>query len=275
MMDVSIIILNYKSRGLLKQCLRGLLTLSVDFQYEIIVVDNNSGDGTDEMMRREFPAVLFFQAGENRGFAAGNNLGIKHAQGRYFLIMNPDISILNNTLEKMFSFMERHDRVGIAAPKLLNPDGSTQTSCRRFPSPSIIFLRRTPFGKLPSAEKRLRHYLMLDVEHDNNMYVDWVLGACMLVRRAAMERVGMMDERFFLYFEDVDWCRRFWELDFPIAYLGAEAELIHFHQRLSAVNPGLKGVFSYATRVHLASGVKYFAKYFQSSPPQHGTLSIE
>lgn len=266
-MDISIVILNYKTRGLLKQCLKGILLQRLPFRYEIIVVDNNSGDGTDEMMRSEFRDVRFLQAGTNGGFAAGSNLGIRAASGRYLLVLNPDIAVLGNAIERMYHFMDANQKVGLCAPKLLNPDGSVQTSCREFPSILTILLRRSPLGSLPWAKKRLRKFLMLDWDHATNTPVDWVLGACMMVRRTALEKVGLMDERFFLYFEDVDWCRRFWQEGFPVYYLGAEAELVHYHQRLSAVNPGLTGFLSYPTRVHMMSGIKYFSKYHEARRP--------
>lgn len=260
-MDLSIIILNYKSKGLLKQCLKGLKLLSFRFSHEIIVLDNHSQDGTGAMMREEFPDITFFANPENKGFAAGMNVGIRHAQGNYILILNPDIAVLGNPIERMLDFMERHPNVGICGPKLLNPDGTVQSSCREFQTFSTILYRRTPLGKLPFARKRLRKFLMLDWDHNDNCAVDWLLGACMLVRRSAIEKVGLLDERFFLYFEDMDWCRRFWQAGFSVYYLGAIAEIVHYHRRQSAESPGLAGLLSYPTRLHLTSALKYFAKY--------------
>ncbi len=260
-MDISIIILNYKSKGLLKQCLKGLKLLSFRFSHEIIVLDNNSQDGTDVMMRVEFPDIIFFENVENRGFAAGMNVGIRHAQGNYILMLNPDIAVLGNPIERMLEFMEQHPNVGICGPKLLNPDGTVQTSCREFQTFSTILYRRTPLGKLPFARKRLRKFLMLDWSHSENRAVDWLLGACMMVRRSAVEKVGLLDERFFLYFEDMDWCRRFWQAGYAVYYLGAVAEIVHYHRRQSAESPGLSGLLSYPTRLHLASALKYFGKY--------------
>lgn len=259
-MDLSIIILNYKTRGLLKQCLRGVQLFDLNLDYEIIVVDNHSGDGTVEMMRGEFPHIKLITSPENNGFAAGVNLGIKEAIGNYLLLLNTDVAILDNAIRKMYDFMESYSQAGLAGPKLLNPDGSTQLSCYRFPSFFIPIYRRTPLGKLPFAKKNLRKYLMLDWNHKESRTVDWILGACMIVKKEAVNKVGLMDERFFLYFEDVDWCRRFWQNGYKVYYM-AEVELVHYHKRESAENPGLKGVFSYPTRIHIASWLKYFAKY--------------
>lgn len=260
-MDLSIIILNYKTRGLLKQCLRGIQLFDLKMDYEIIVVDNHSHDGTPEMMREEFPEIKFIASPVNRGHAGGINLGLKEAKGKYLLLLNTDIAVLNNAIKKMYDFMESHPKVGLAGPKLLNPDGSIQFSCLRFPRFLTPIYRRTALGKLPFAKKELKRYLMADFNHQSSRPVDWMLGACIIARKEAMEKVGLMDERFFLYFEDVDWCRRFWQAGYDVYYI-AEVELVHYHRRESAESPGLKGAFSYPTRIHMASWLKYFAKYF-------------
>lgn len=260
-MDLSIIILNYKTRGLLKQCLRGVRLFDLNLDYEIIVVDNNSRDGTIEMMKQEFPEIKLIASPVNNGHAAGSNLGLKEAKGKYSLLLNTDIAILDNAIRKLYDFMETHPKAGLVGPKLLNPNGSIQLSCCQFPKFLIPIYRRTPLGKLWFAKKVLRKYLMLDFDHNQTRKVDWMLGACMMIKNEAMEKVGLMDERFFLYFEDVDWCRRFWQAGYDVYYF-ADVELVHYHRRESAENPGLKGVFSYPTRIHIASWLKYSAKYF-------------
>lgn len=276
-MELSVVILNYKTRGLLKQCLKGLLGQTLPFTAEVIVVDNRSNDGTASMLRDEFPSVRCIENEKNIGFAGGMNVGLRASTGRYVLVLNPDVAVLGNAIAAMHRFLEQHPDVGMCAPKLLNPDGTVQTSCRRFPSPSVIVFRRSPFGALPFAKAPLRRFLMLDWDHASNRPVDWALGACLMVRRSAMEKVGLFDERFFLYFEDVDWCRRFWEHGFPVYYVGAEAELVHFHQRQSAASAGMAGLFSYPTRRHIESGLKYFMKYAGARLPStmhnnnHGT----
>lgn len=273
-MDLSIIILNYKTRGMLKQCLRGLLLNHCTVEHEIIVVDNHSNDGTETMMREEFPSVTFIASPVNGGYAAGMNLGIRQATGKYLLLLNTDIAVLGNAVEQLVRYMEDHTDIGIAGPKLLNPDGTVQTSCRMFPSILTIVLRRTPFGTLPAARRKLRNFLMLDWDHNDNRPVDWLLGACMIVRRSAMEKVGPLDERFFLYFEDVDWCRRFWDAGYKVQYLGQAAEIVHYHRRLSAEHGGFQAVFGYATRIHIASGMKYFAKYAGARLPVHRNAHV-
>lgn len=265
-MDISIIILNYRSKGLTKQCLKGIRLLQTSLQIQTIVVDNASNDGTDEMVRDEFSWAEYISSPENKGYAAGNNLGIHKAKGKYLVILNPDVAIFNNSLETLFKYMETHPHVGLCGPKLINPDGSVQASCRTFQTPKIIYYRRTPLGRLPKPRQLIRQHLMLDWDHRQNRPVDWMIGACFMVRASVLPVVGLLDERFFLYLEDMDWCRRFWQSGYEVHYV-ADAEMVHYHQRLSAENPGLVGLFSYGTRIHIISAFKYFAKYFGTKLP--------
>ncbi len=286
-MDLSIIILNYKQKGLVKQCIKGILSAHINFDYEIIVVDNGSGDDTIPAVRELFsekpvsalstpslltpllpklPPLFTIQSEKNGGFAYGNNLGIKKARGKYVVILNPDIAVVPGGFEKIVDFLEHNPKVGIAGPKLINPDGSVQDSCRRFPTLPVPLLRRTVFGKMAFAKKFLDDYLMADFDHNTNRSVDWLFGACLVMRRDVFQKVGLFDERFFLYFEDLDLCRRCWEAGLAVYYF-AEVEMVHYHQRLSAEKAGVLGVFGPAGRIHLASGLKYFAKYLGAKLP--------
>ncbi len=280
-MDLSIVILNYKQKGLVKQCLKGIVAAQPQLKYELIVVDNDSSDGSLEMVKKifqpepdlinhqgilpiikplEIPPIKTIQAEANNGFAAGNNLGIKKASGKYVMILNPDIAIVPRALEKMLNFMAVKPDVGIIGPKLINPDGSVQYSCRRFPNFLMPIYRRTISGKLPFAKKAINDYLMKDLGHEKNEEVDWLFGACLLIKKSVLDKIGLFDERFFMYFEDLDLCRRAWQAGFKVVYL-AEVEMVHYHQRLSAEKGGVLGIFSKAGRIHTASGIKYFAKY--------------
>ncbi|OGY88584.1 MAG: hypothetical protein A2927_01790 [Candidatus Komeilibacteria bacterium RIFCSPLOWO2_01_FULL_45_10] len=266
-MDLSIIILNYKQKGLVKYCLKNLLALSLPFKFEIIVVDNASGDGTAEMIKSEFFGVRLIQAEENRGYAAGNNLGIKAAQGKYLLILNPDLNILSGAALKLHQFMENHPQACLVGPKILNPDGSLQYTCSRFPDWRLPFFRRTFLSRTKAGQKWNEYYLMTDWDHQSNRPVDWLFGACLMVRKSALEKVGLLDERFFLYMEDLDWCRRTWEQGLEVWY-AAEAEVIHYHQRLSAEVSIFWSLFSKTARLHLFSWLKYFFKYSGKDLPK-------
>lgn len=270
MLDLSIIIVNYRSGGLVKTCLRGIERSALRCSNEIIVVDNDSRDGSVELIKENFSGIRLIEADTNRGLAAGNNLGIRASHGKYLLIINPDIALFPDEIERMIDYLDHNPTMALIGPKLLNPDGSIQTSCYHFPDPLIPIYRRTPIGKLWFAKKSLQRYLMSHLDRSKSQPVDWVLGACMMVRQQAIDRVGVMDERYFLYFEDVDWCRRFWAAGYQVAYF-TEAKLVHYHRRLSAESPGLSGIFTAATRIHIQSGLLYFIKYWRIPLPNTGT----
>lgn len=258
--ELSIIILNYKSRGLVKQCVKTIGLCAPSVSHEIIVVDNDSKDGTGEMLAAAFPHVRFIQSSANVGYAAGNNIGIRAARGRYVVIMNPDITVRPGALEAMTAFMDANPDVGIMGPKLVHPDGSIDPSCYRFPTYAIPVYRRTPLGRLQSARVAVAKYLMEDYDKQATTDVDWLLGAVLMVRREALDGVGMLDERYFLYFEDTDWCRRFWQAGWRVVYYTG-AKMVHYHERLSAQGNWLVSPFRKSTRIHISSCIKYFRKW--------------
>ncbi len=257
-MDISIIINNYKTRGLLKQCLKGIYNNPPNLQFEIVVVDNNSGDGSVEMVRESFPQVKLIASDKNLGHHKGNNLGIKNSSGKYVVILNTDIALMDNALEKMFQFMEENPEVALVGPKLKNPDGSIQMSCMRFPHILTPFYRRTFLGRFEFARKEVDSYLMKDFDHHSTIKVDWILGACEMVRRSAILKAGEMDEDLFLYFGDVAWCKQFWLNGFSVYYL-ADCDVIHYHKRESAES----GIFSKIFWIHILDWIKYLLKYYK------------
>ncbi len=259
-MELSIIILNYKTRGLTKQCIKNIQENTVGLSYEIIVVDNGSNDGCEQMLKENFTDIKFIQTGKNLGFAAGNNYGIKAAQGEYLMIVNPDIVILDNAVEKLLDFMKKNPEVGLAGPRLNNPDGTYQISCRTFQNIKSILYRRTPLGRMKLFKDELARHLMLDFDHAASRPVDWVMGACMIIRRSAVDKVGSLDERFFFYVEDMDWCRRFWANGFKVYYV-ADAGMIHLYERASALENWNFWSFNKMTRWHIVSWIKYYLKY--------------
>ena len=257
---LSVIIVNYQTKGLLKYCLRRFFASALPYAVEVIVVDNASNDGSAAMVRALYPQVQLIVCAKNRGFAAGNNEGLRRARGAYVLIMNADIVVRDGGIHALVQFLDTHPHVGIVGPRLLNPDGTLQYSCYRFPHLFIPLYRRTPLGYFSFARRHVARYCMEEMNHAVAHPVDWLLGACLLIRRNALSAVGCMDERYFLYFEDIDWCRRFWERGWEVWY-APQAALTHFHQRLSAEATGLSTLFSFATRAHIVSGIKYFWKW--------------
>ncbi len=259
-MILSIIILNYKTSGLVKNCLKAIKDLNLSYDYEVIVVDNNSQDDSVQCLKENYFDIKLIESEKNLGFSGGNNLGIKEAQGRYILILNPDILVLSKAIDKMITFLEEHSHAGIIGPKLINPNGTLQYSCSRWPDWRLPFYRRTFLSKTKKAQKWSDDYLMKDWDHQSNQKVDWFYGACLMARKDAIKEVGLLDERYFMYMEDLDWCRRFWEKGWQVWYL-ANAEVIHYHKRESAVGTGFKGIFKKSGRVHLQSWLKYYLKY--------------
>jgi len=258
-MDLSLIILNYKSAGLVRQCLKGIMRARLRLDYEVIVVDNNSQDGCPAWVAAHYPQVKIVVLPTNNGYSAGNNAGLRIASGRYVLILNPDVTVLPGRLEALVNFMDNHPAVGLAGPRLTNPDGSLQYSSYRFPNFWLPLLRRTSLRYLSFFQGPLRHYQMLDWDHSTNQPVDWLLGACLIARLQAVAQVGWLDERYFLYVEDTDWCRRFWNNGYQVYYV-AEVELVHFHERLSA-QASIGAIFKRITWIHIASWFKYFFKW--------------
>jgi len=255
-MDISIVILNYKTKKLLKQCLKGLRLYPPQYSYEIIVVDNHSQDGSAELVREQFPEVKLIVTDDNLGYHKGNNLGIVAASGKYIALLNTDIAVMDQSFDKMYDFMEINPQVGLVGPKLKNPDGSIQSSCMRFPNIWTPVYRRTILGKLPWARREVDSYLMADFDHQTTRPVDWILGAFAMIRRSAIDEIGMMDEDLFLYFGDIAWCKKLHEADYQVYYY-TDTNIVHYHQRESAHS----GIRSRIFWIHIFDWIKYLKKY--------------
>ncbi len=259
-MDLSIIIVNYKSRLKLEACLRSLA--AADFgglEYEIILVENASGDKLADLAAAD-KHISLIESERNLGMGGGNNLGIAASSGKMILITNPDLVFSREAVKHLVSYLTNNREAAIVGPKLLNPDGSLQYSCARFPSIFLPVLRRTAVGRyLPGLTDR---YLMKGENHRETKSVDWLLGACLLVRRGELLTDGkLFDERFFMYFEDVDLCRRAHRQGKKVVYC-PEAEVTHDHQRDSARLPWYLAIFKdRLAQEHLKSWWKYFKKW--------------
>ncbi len=254
-MDLSVVIVTYNSRVPVERCLASLERHPARGAVETIVVDNASADGTAETVRERFPGVRVVANAENRGYSCGVNQGIRLSTGRLILILNPDIVVGEGSIDRLSSFMDEHPDAGIAGSKLVYPDGSLQYSARSFYTVSALLYRRTVLGKLFPRAKPLRDHLLMDDPHDASREVDWIIGACMLVRREALERVGEMDERFFLYFEDLDWCYRMKQHGWKVFYV-PDSVMVHTYERSSA-----RSVFRKPFLIHLLSLLRYYEKW--------------
>jgi len=229
---LSLIVVHYRSRPALERLLASLRAAPPAPVRELLVV-NNSGDPVEDLLAGlPWPARVM-TPGRNLGYARGVNEGIRAAREDQILILNPDILVPPGSIETLARCAEDHPRAGIVAPRLLNPDGTLQLSARRFYTWKTLLLRRAPLGPYAARSRTLRDHLMADWDHADTRPVDWVLGAAMLARRRAIRDVGLMDERYFLYFEDVDWCQRMWRHGYEVLYC-AEASMVHEHARQSA-----------------------------------------
>lgn len=260
MPDLSLIIVNYGNAGLTRECIKNFNghTLT-NASIEIIVVDNSNDAALAETLATRYPGVLYLPVQTNTGFARGNNIGIAQARGRFIGIVNYDITPLPGALDALVAYMDAHLDVGIAAPQLHNPDESVQQSYYRFHTLMTPLYRRLILGRLPLGKKHLDSFLMQDVSMTEPRDIDWALGAFLLIRKTALEEVGVFDERFFLYFEDTDLCRRFWAKGWRVRYL-PHVHMLHLHLRDSAHTMGLWALRNKATRIHLYSACKYFIK---------------
>jgi len=256
--DLSIVIISWNVRELLRRCLdsiqeslKGEKVLSV----ETIVFDNGSTDGSADMAREGFTWVHLMESEVNLGFTKGNNLALGQSEGRYLLLLNPDTEVEGDALGTMVAYMEAHPRVGALGPQLLNPDGTVQSSRRRFPTLATAFLESTVLQPWFQGSKVLERYYLLDRPDDEIQPLDWVVGAALLIRREALHQVGPLDEEFFMYSEELDWCYRLKAQGWEVVYLPT-AQVIHQEGRSSEqVLP--------ARHIHFQrSKILFFKKYY-------------
>jgi len=238
-MDLSVIIVSWNVCELLRRCLQSVYR-SLDprtlgdspLTFEVFVVDNASRDGSLSMLRREFPEVRVVANERNLGFTAANNQALRLASGRYLLLLNPDTEVVGDALPRLVKYMEEHPEVGVVAPQLLYPDGGVQPSRRRFPTRLTGLIESTPLQRVFRGSDTLRRYYVSDVADDQEQEVDWVVGACFLVRATTTREVGFFDERYFMYSEELDWCYRIKTAGWRVTYL-PNARVIHYEARSS------------------------------------------
>jgi len=268
-MDVSINIVHYNTPRLLRQTLFGIQRAAPKLNYEVIVVDNNPEMRVADMIKQEFPEVKVIVSDRNVGFGQGVNKAFEQAQGKYLLVSNPDISMLPGSLEKLVKYLDENDKVGIVGSQLKNPDGQVQYSCYRFTQPKTVIYRRLPFvDRIASVRQHIDHYLMADWDHQQTRDVDYLLGACMLVRKEALDQVGSFDPNFFLYFEEQDLCRRFWKQSWRVVYHPASV-MVHYHRRESAEGNIVQQLLNPVTRHQIRSAIYYFQKYNKEPHPRY------
>lgn len=241
-LDLAIVILNYNTRDLLADCLRSVLASDTALRYQVCVVDNASTDGSAEMVAAEFPTVHLIASRVNKGFSAGNNEGLRwfgfgeagrEARARYALLLNPDTIVPPTALAEMVRFMDEWPKAGVAGPRLRRLDGSLDLACRRsFPTPEVSFYRQIGLSKLFPNSRRFNAYNLTFYAEDAVHPVDSVVGAFMLLRREAIAQVGLLDESFFMYGEDLDLAKRIKDAGWEVWYNG-QVEITHVKEAAS------------------------------------------
>ena len=244
MLDLGIVIVNYNTRDLLRTCLRTVYASRGDLTFEVCVVDNGSTDGSAEMVAAEFPQVHLIANADNRGYPAANNQGLRafgYPDGadapRFALLLNPDTELPEDALAGMLAFMAEHPEAGVAGPRLVRPDGSLDLACRRsFPSPAVSFYRLVGLSRLFPRSRRFGRYNLTYLDPDQVAEVDAVVGAFMMVRREAIRDAGLLDDSFFMYGEDLDWCYRIKAAGWKVFYNPA-VTVLHVKRAASRHSP--------------------------------------
>jgi N-acetylglucosaminyl-diphospho-decaprenol L-rhamnosyltransferase len=238
LLDLSIVIVNWNTRELLRDCLTSLYASEGDFAFQVVVVDNCSQDGTCSMVGDEFPQVHVIESEINGGYAYANNLGLRRLVARYFLLLNPDTILPSHALQGMLEFMDAHPEVGIAGPKLVMSDGSLDLACRRsFPTVENSCYKLSGLSRLFPNSRRFGAYNLTYLDPDEASEVDSVVGAFMMVRREVVEDVGGLDEEFFMYAEDLDWALRAKQARWKVYYY-PEITVLHYKRQASDQNAG-------------------------------------
>ncbi len=273
-LDLAIVILNYNTAQLLRDCLRSVFAAATALRYRVCVVDNASTDASAEMVRAEFPAAHLIVNRVNLGFSAGNNVGLRWfglgrtgapragaAGPRYVLLLNPDTRVPPTAIDAMVRFMEEHPEIGVAGPRVRRPDGSLDRACRRsFPTPEVSFYRMVGLSRLLPRSRRFNAYNLAYYPEDAVHPVDSVVGAFMLLRRGAIDAVGLLDEAFFMYGEDLDWAKRIKDAGWQVWYNG-QVEITHVKEASSRQSGKARIDF------YEAMWIFYRKHYRRSTPP--------
>jgi hypothetical protein len=231
---ISIIVVNFNAEKLLKECLDSLCRETQDTSFDVWMVDNNSHDESVSMVRENFPEVNLIENDDNLGFSKANNQALTKSASDYILLLNPDTVVRDRAIDKMVAFMDAHPDVGISGCRVLNKDGSLQPACRRsVPTPKVAFYHLSGLSRLFPNSMIMAKYNLTYLDPDQSHEVDAVSGAFLLIRRAVVDQIGLLDERFFIYGEDVDWCVRAKQAGWKVIY-HPEAEILHYKGGCSA-----------------------------------------
>ncbi len=235
-MDVSVIVVNWNTKALLHDCLKSIYEQGGEIDLEVIVIDNASTDDSAEMVKKNFPRVTLVENSDNLGFARANNIGIQASKGRYVCLVNSDVIVLEDCIKDLKSFMDEHPTTGMAGPRILNPDHTLQPSCRHLPTIWNNLCSASGLNRLFPKSAFFSDWIMNYWNHDSVRSVDALSGCFWMVRRKSLNEVGLLDEDFFVYGEDLDWCKRFHKAGWDILFY-PDAEAIHIGGASSANAP--------------------------------------
>jgi len=267
--DLSVVIVSWNVKALLEKCLRSLLE-SPGWQLvppdrepsgedmrslEVWVVDSASSDGSTEMVRSQFPGVGLIENSENIGFTRGNNQGIARCRGRALMLLNPDTEVLGDALATMGDYLAAHPDVGVVGPRIATPDGGVQPSRRRFPTYGTAFVESTCLQQWFPRHPALARYYVWDSPDNREQDVDWLEGACLVARSEVVKQVGGLDERFFMYSEELDWCQRIKSAGWRVVYL-PQAQILHYGGKSSDQVVAAKHIRFQRSKI------AYYTKYF-------------
>ena len=254
MVNLSIVIVSWNVRDLLRHCLASLEPSRPELDLEVIVVDGASSDGSAEMVAAEFPWVRLLVQDDNVGFTRGNNIGLAQAQGRTLMLLNPDTQVVGAALTTMLRYLDEHPAVGVLGPQLIFPDGQVQSSRRRFPTVATAFFESTWLQPV-APRSILCTYYVQDRPDDATCEVDWVMGACLMLRREVYEQVGPLDEGYFMYSEEMEWQRRIKAAGWQVVYL-PEARVIHHEGKSSEQVVAQRHIYFQRSKL------RYFRQYY-------------
>ncbi len=257
--EISVVIVSWNTKDLLCACLDSLFSRDHGVPLEVIVVDNFSGDGSADGVAARFKEVRLIRNADNRGYAAGVNQGLEIAQAPWIVLLGSDTEIRGDALLRLQSFLKSHGDYGAAAPKLQNRDGGVQRSCHRLPTLAATFLNDTCLDRWLGGTEVVRRYRMLDFDHLSSIDVEQPQSSCLMLRREVVTTLGGFDERLFVFYNDVDYCRRMKQAGFRIRFL-AEAEVVHHQGRSTAQLPDFVAELN-------VNRVRYFRKH-------HGILGV-
>lgn len=253
--DISIVLITWQMRDLLQKCLETIYKFTEGLNFEVIVVDNYSQDGTLEMIESEYPQVKLLKNVINKGVAPARNQGIKVSKGKYILILDADMEVVENSFKMLYDFLDKNPDCGLVGCKLVDNNFNLQPSCKRFPTLLSFLFRRLESFEIVRNSKTLKNHTYQDWDHNESQPVDYVIGACQFFRRELINKIGLYDDKIFYGPEDLDFCMRTWKAGWKVYYF-PHTHIIHHEQRITK-----KNLFSKISLKHIAGIYYLYRKY--------------